>query len=350
MKKNIGIVGTHGIPANYSGWETLVENLVINRKNISYLIATPLSRKNNQPKIYKDMSIYIPLRASGWQSIFYDLISMIFLLRKCDQILVLGVSGCIFLPLIRLFTDKNILVNTDGIEYKRKKWGYVASKFLWLSEWFAVKYATKIIADNEGISQYIKQKYKTEVHHVIAYGGIDNIPKKQIHKKKYNFQNKSFDLVIARIVPENNIELILNVYNKLDFNLIIIGNWESSNFSKNLKEKKWNKNINLFESDFDIQRLASLRSCCRYYIHGHSAGGTNPSLVEAISLGCNILCYDVNFNRNVLAKFGYFWKNEEDLFKILNSKKLVFDKKNLKKYYNQNFDWAQISKKYEEIF
>ena len=163
-KKMVGIVGTHGLPANYSGWETLVKNLVNYRQNIDYLIATPSSRKSQQNPEYKRMSVYIPLKASGWQSIFYDLLSTIVLLKKCDSILILGVSGCVFLPIIKLFTNKDIIVNTDGIEYKRDKWGFLASNFLKISEMFAVKYATRLVADNKGINDYIKTEYNRKVN------------------------------------------------------------------------------------------------------------------------------------------------------------------------------------------
>ena len=214
-KKLVGIVGTHGLPASYSGWETLVKNLVLHKNNVDYFIATPSSRKIEQNDEYQKMSVYIPLKASGWQSIFYDLLSTIVLLKKCDSILILGVSGCVFLPIIKLFTNKDIIVNTDGIEYKREKWGFFASNFLKLSEMFAVKYATRLVADNKGIDDYIQTMYNRKVNVTIAYGGVSSIPAKPIHLEKYNFKDKGYDMAIARIVPENNIETILNTYNEL---------------------------------------------------------------------------------------------------------------------------------------
>jgi len=347
-KKLVGIVGTHGLPANYSGWETLVKNLVNYRKDIDYLIATPSSRKNEQNLKYKKISIYIPLKASGWQSIFYDLLSIIVLLRKCDSILILGVSGCIFLPIIKLFTNKDIVVNTDGVEYKREKWGFLASNFLKISEMIAIKSATRLIADNKGIHDYIHSEYNRKVNAMIPYGGVDFIPEKPIHLHKYNFADKSYDMAIARIVPENNVEIILNAYNKSEHILVFIGNWDSSDYSVQLKNKKWSSNIHIMDADYDENRITSLRNSCRYYIHGHSAGGTNPSLVEALSVGCNILCYDVNFNRNVISKYGFFWSNKNELKNLIKNDVFV-DKKLISNYYNINFDWKIIIKNYEMI-
>jgi glycosyltransferase involved in cell wall biosynthesis len=347
-KKKVGIVGTHGLPANYSGWETLVKNLVNYRQNIDYLIATPSSRKSQQNPEYKRMSVYIPLKASGWQSIFYDLVSTIVLLRKCDSILILGVSGCIFLPIIKLFTNKDIVVNTDGVEYKREKWGFLASNFLKISEMIAVKYATRLVADNRGIDDYIQSVYNRKVNATIAYGGVTFIPKKPIHLDKYNFTDKSYDIAIARIVPENNIEIILSAYNDLEDTLIFIGNWDTSDYSLNLKSRKWNSNIHIMDADYNENRITSLRKACRYYIHGHSAGGTNPSLVEALSIGCNILCYDVNFNRYVLEDNAAYWSSKNELSSLISCE-LDFDKEKMQNYYQNNFDWKIIANKYESI-
>ena len=347
-KKKVGIVGTHGLPANYSGWETLVKNLVNYRENIDYLIATPSSRKSQQNPEHKRMSVYIPSKASGWQSIFYDLLSTIVLLRKCDSILILGVSGCIFLPIIKLFTNKDIIINTDGIEYKREKWGFLASNFLKISEMIAVRSATRLVADNKGIDHYIYNEYNRKVNATIAYGGISFVPEKPTHLNMYKFSDKSFDMAIARIVPENNIEIILNTYNELDDTLIFIGNWDSSDYSINLKNKKWKSNIQLMDADYNENRITSLRKSCRYYIHGHSAGGTNPSLVEALSIGCSILCFDVNFNRYVLGKYGFFWNDKEEL-KFLIKNNLTVNKNTILNYYNKTYDWKLIVKQYEMI-
>ncbi len=347
-KKKVGIVGTHGLPANYSGWETLVKNLVNYRQNIDYLIATPSSRKSQQNPEYKRKSVYIPLKASGWQSIFYDLVSTIVLLRKCDSILILGVSGCIFLPLIKLFTNKDIVVNTDGVEYKREKWGFLASNFLKISEMFAVKHATRLVADNKGINDYIETEYNRKVNATIAYGGVDFIPEKPIHLNKYNFPDKSYDMAIARIVPENNIETILNAYNESEYRLVFIGNWDSSEYSIQIKNKKWNSNIHIMHADYNENRITSLRNSCRYYIHGHSAGGTNPSLVEALSIGCNILCYDVNFNRYVLEDNAAYWSSKNELSSLISCE-LDFNKEKMQNYYQNNFDWKIIANKYESI-
>ncbi|MFB0925266.1 MAG: glycosyltransferase, partial [Vicingaceae bacterium] len=223
-----------------------------------------------------------------------------------------------------------------------------ASNFLKISEMFAVKYATRLVADNKGINDYIETEYNRKVNATIAYGGVDFIPEKPIHLNKYNFPDKSYDIAIARIVPENNIETILNAYNESEYRLVFIGNWDSSEYSILIKNKKWNSNIHIMDADYNENRITSLRKACRYYIHGHSAGGTNPSLVEALSIGCNILCYDVNFNRYVLEDNAAYWSNKNELSSLISCE-LDFNKEKMQNYYQNNFDWKIIANKYESI-
>ena len=118
--------------------------------------------------------------------------------------------------------------------------------------------------------------------------------------------------------------------------------------SYNLKNRKWNSNIHIMDADYNENRITSLRKACRYYIHGHSAGGTNPSLVEALSIGCNILCYDVNFNRYVLEDNAAYWSNKNELSSLISCE-LDFDEEKMQNYYQNNFDWKIIANKYESI-
>lgn len=351
MKKLVGIVGTHGLPASYSGWETLVHNLFHRRVKVEYLIATPRSRIHEQSSLEKSISLHVPLNASGWQSLFYDALSMWLMRKRVDVILILGVSGCWFLPFFKPFFKGLIITNTDGIEYRREKWGFVASFILRFSEYLAVKFSDRLIADNPGIKTYIRETYGKSVDSVIAYGGIESEIDTELYLEKYNFRTKSFDLAIARIVPENNIEAILEAYSRISDQLLFIGNWDSSEYSRSLRNKVWPKNIQLLPADYNQPLVSSLRKACRFYVHGHSAGGTNPSLVEALSLGCKILCYDVNFNRHVINKFGSYWSSSDDLLKLVRSPmQIKMNESDIRSFYWQQYSWDLIIGSYEKQF
>ena len=186
MLKKISIIGTVGLPAKYGGFETLTEYLT------KYLgdrfdITVFCSSKSYKTKLktHNDAKLkYLPLNANGIQSILYDIISIFYALLFADTLLILGVSGCIVLPIVKLISSKKVIVNIDGLEWKRAKWGKAAKWFLKFSERVAVKYSDIIIADNKVIQDYVRAEYgkKTEL---IAYGA-DHTCKKVLSKDVLN--------------------------------------------------------------------------------------------------------------------------------------------------------------------
>ena len=160
--KYITIIGTVGVPANYGGFETLVENVIGENasKDGNYTVYCSSKSYPKRLSLYKGASLkYIPLDANGIQSIFYDILSLIQATRRSDVVLILGVSGCCFLPIYRLFSKKKLIINIDGLEHRRNKWGKWTRRFLRFSEKMAVKYADVVVADNKGIQDYVLEEY-----------------------------------------------------------------------------------------------------------------------------------------------------------------------------------------------
>ena len=181
--KKIAIIGIAGIPANYGGFETLVD-YITKDLNQNFNITVYCSTKSYPNKLitYNDCKLhYINLKANGIQSILYDIRSIFHAIKYADILLILGVSGCVILPLIKLISKKKIIVNIDGLEWKRQKWNGLAKRFLKLSERFAVKVSDAVIGDNKFIQDYIGQKYGKKAH-LIAYGG-DHCSNKTLSQK-----------------------------------------------------------------------------------------------------------------------------------------------------------------------
>ncbi|WP_252371300.1 DUF1972 domain-containing protein, partial [Escherichia coli] len=194
-------------------------------------------------------------------------------------VLVLGVSGAVVLPIVKLFSRAKIITNIDGLEWKRDKWRKLARCFLKFSEFLAVKYSDVVITDNQAISDYVLEEYGN-TSSVIAYGGDHSLITSAVNLPKYS---APFYLTICRIEPENNIHIILEAFSQTNHNLKLIGNWHSSIYGKELFEKYSRfSNIELIHPIYELEKLYVLRETCCGYIHGHSAGGTNPSLVEAM--------------------------------------------------------------------
>ena len=350
---NIAIVGTQGVPARYGGFESLVENIIGEHKspNINYTIFC--SKKDLPQKIneYKGAKLkYIPLHANGIQSIPYDMLSLLKIPKGTDVILILGISGSLILPFVRLYSKRKIVINIDGLEHRRDKWGKVAKWYLKFSEKIAVKYANTIIADNKGIQDYVKEEYgKDSV--LIAYGGDHVIrdidPKLETEVLgRFSLIPNGYAITVCRIEPENNCHCILEAFSKTDKKLIFIGNWDHSEYGQNLKEKyRKFTNIVIHDPIYDIDILYALKKNAGIYIHGHSAGGTNPSLVEAMFFGCPILCFDVIYNRATTHNKAYYWKNIEELVALLKCANLCGDA--MKTIAYKAYTWETIVSQYE---
>ena len=352
----IAIVGTQGVPANYGGFESLVENLLgVNCPNgIEYTVFCSTKDMPDKRAEYKGAKLkYIALHANGAQSIPYDIISMCHTIRGYDVVMILGVSGCLFMPILRTLCKSKIIVNIDGLEHRRAKWGKFARWILKTSESMAVKFADIIISDNKGIQDYVIETY-SKSSELIAYGG-DHVKRDLSYEfidatlKHYGLKKGEYAISVCRIEPENNSHIILEAFSKSSKELVFIGNWNHSEFSRNLKEK-YSKypNIKLLNAIYDLDILYALRSSAGIYVHGHSAGGTNPSLVEAMFFSIPIIACDVVYNRETTENKAYYFKNSEEILKHLNSTSL--DGEAMGEIAERRYTWKHISDQYCKLY
>lgn len=319
----ISLVGTVGLPANYGGFETLAENLARFHQNHSLegKLAVYCSTTSYAARPASHMGAelrYIGLNANGVSSIAYDIVSLFSAVwHRSDVILLLGVSGAVALPLIRLLSRARIVTNVDGVEWKREKWKGTARWFLRLSEQMAVQFSHDVVADNAGIAEHIKQSYGRNAH-VIAYGG-DHAS--QTPSKPYDglALPQRYGIALCRIEPENNVALILEAFaSNAAMPLVFVGNWNNSAFGRELRQRYADyPHLYLLDPIYDVGVLRTLRGNAAVYVHGHSAGGTNPSLVEMMHFGLPILAYDCIFNRYTTEDRAIFFKDAESLRRSL---------------------------------
>jgi glycosyltransferase involved in cell wall biosynthesis len=359
MRTKISIVGCAGVPANYGGFETLAENLCVYQSTIQHpgMLSVYCSSKGaatrlesfNGCKLY-----YLNIDANGIGSIAYDILSIFHAIRRGTEVLlILGVSGTIAVPFVRLFSTTTVITNIDGIEWRRSKWGTFAKIYLRIAEWFAVRFSHVVISDNRGIADYVRSTYRRDSE-TISYGGDHAIahPPKSI--EGFNLP-VSFAFGVCRIEPENNIELILSAFsNTPEWNIVLVGNWISSEFGRNLQSRyHCFSNIYLLDPIYDAGILRALREQCTAFIHGHSAGGTNPSLVEAMHFGKAILAFDCNFNRYSTADHAWYFSNTHDLELLLqefNMDAAFIAGQRLKEIAIQKYTWDQIGRAYFDLF
>lgn len=355
----LGIIGTRGIPNYYGGFEQFAQYLSVGMVERGHEVFVYNSQNHPYKEaIWNKVNIIHkqdPEHAIGTAGQFvYDLNCILDARkRKFDVILNLGyTSSSIW---IRLFPRKSILVtNMDGLEWKRTKFSKNVQKFLMYAERLAVKNSDLLVADSLAIQAYIEKKYK-KPSHFIAYGAhLFTTPKSEV-VSLYNVMPYAYTLLIARMEPENNIEIILEgVQRSFSDNIcLVVGNFKNK-FGTYLVDKFKDENRIVFVGPvYDLTVLNNLRYYCRYYFHGHSVGGTNPSLLEAMACNCLIVSHNNEFNKSVLGENALYFDHSDDITSILNniydpSLKQTMAEINRKKI-ETTYSWTTIINAYESL-
>lgn len=354
----IALLGTAGVPGRYGGFETLAENLVHYHAAIGHSskLTVWCSSKDNveHPDHFEMADLrYVNLRANGAQSSIYDAISLWQAVRSgYDHILLLGVSGALALPLIRLVSRARIVTNIDGIEWKREKWSCLARAVLRISEWAAVRFSHEIIADNEAIADYVRASYRITCR-VIAYGGDHSVARSAEPENLPPGLPISYALALCRIEPENNVHTILEAWKILEQPLVFVGNWVNSAYGRDLKSRYGHlSNMFLLDPVYNPGELRALRDRATLYIHGHSAGGTNPSLVEMMHFGIPVLAHGCTFNRYSTENRALYFETSEELAMLVCNLDPVIAAEigvAMREIAQRRYTWDQVGRAYFEL-
>ena len=356
----IGIIGTRGIPNHYGGFEQFAEHLatfLVEKKCEVFVY-----NSSNHPfkeKIFKGVNIVHcndPEDKMGTIGQFiYDLNCILDTRKRdLDIILQLGYTSSSIWSL--LFPKKTLIItNMDGLEWKRSKYTFFVRKFLMYAERLGVKYSDFLVSDSEGIKKYIDKKYNKNSK-FIAYGSKEASDIDESILEKFNVEKLKYNMLIARIEPENNVETILDgvVLSKFNIPFLVIGDYNNNSFGKKVKQKFEScSKIIFLGSIYNNKELNSLRFFCNLYFHGHSVGGTNPSLLEAMGSSNLIIAHNNIFNKAVLKEDAYYFYNSEDVSFYLNEKNKKNEnlkiKNNIRKIKNE-YDINKINGSYLSYF
>ncbi len=373
-KSTIAIIGSRGIPNNYGGFEGFTETVSQNLVKKGYKVYVSCEHPGEKSKFetFNGVNLfYFPLKhpkssmMGMMYELLYDVYSLFWSSLKADQIYMLGYSAALFFFIPKLF-GKTLYLNPDGLEWKRAKFNSPIKLLLKINEKMGTFWADKIIADSKGIKTYYDKKYDIEST-FIAYGASeikevewDNEKLPTNLKDKIN-QKHSYLLLVARLEPENNIHTMIEGYIKSNTEkpLIIVGNYGSplyEEFIRDLiKSKASDKKIIFTGGIYDQDSLNMLRQNSFAYLHGHSVGGTNPSLVEAMSMKNLLLAHDNQFNREVCDDSALYFNDSDELKNIIDDiekhpqnytelKSIAYDR--VKKEYS----WNKIVGQYDDLF
>ncbi len=358
-KVKVYIVGTHGVPARYGGFETLADFLC--QKLSKEFDITVYCNAHKYPersaKYFNANLIYLKWEANGFKGIFYDFFTYIHALMKADIILYLSPVGSGFMTPLKLLTKKKVIVNHGGLnEWEREKLNSLQKRWAKFNHRIASKYADINIADNRLYQQSLKDNFNAESV-VIRYGG-DHVKKILSNDKplaeKYPFVKGKYAVSVSRAQLDNNIHIVLEAFEKFtDYKIVLVSNWQVSKYGMDLKEKyKDHPNMILLDAIYDKDELDFVRGNGYVYIHSHSRCGTAPSLVEAMNLDNAIISFDVPTNRETTKDEAVFFNDSTSLIQVLKSldtKSMEYNRKKMKEIASSEYTWEIISEQYRDV-
>lgn len=356
----IAILGTRGIPNYHGGFEQFAEyfSVFIAGKGHEVYVYNSHNHPYKKAK-FKNVNIIHcndPEQNIGTIGQFiYDFNCIVDSRKRgFDIILQLGYTSSSVWSF--LFPRKPLIItNMDGLEWKRSKYNKVVQYFLKYAEKLAINNSHFLISDSTGIQDYIKNKHK-KTSEYIPYGAeIFNSPDITI-LKEYGLESYSYSMLIARLEPENNIESILDgiSLSKSKEIFLVIGKHNVNKYGTYLKEKyKNHQYIRFIGGVYNLNHLNNLRYYSKFYFHGHSVGGTNPSLLEAMASGALIIANDNIFNKSILKNNALYFKNAEDIIEVFQNNSLFENNKekfsiNNIREIKEKFSWEYINNKYEQ--
>lgn len=357
----IAIIGTRGIPNEYGGFEQFADVLSqgLASKGIDVTVYCSANHSYKQ-KLYNGVKLihkYDPENKIGTAGQFiYDLMCMLDARKRdFDIIYMLGYTSSSIWQKLIYRKGAIVITNMDGLEWMRSKYKKPVQQFLKFAEKLAVKYSDYLVADSLGIQKYLLDKYRvTSTYH--PYGSYCFVNADENCLSKYKLQKYQYDILIARFEPENNIEMILESFSMSITNrkLILIGNYLNTFFGKQMYDKYHiDSRIQFIEAIYDQEELSNLRYYSNLYFHGHSVGGTNPSLLEAMG-SSSLICYHNNeFNKAIVGEDGFGFNTTTELVQFIdnkskaeNSNKIVENINKIKNIYS----WNIIISNYEMYF
>ncbi|MHC1698705.1 MAG: DUF1972 domain-containing protein [Geobacteraceae bacterium] len=357
--KRVHIIGTHGVPAKYGGFETLADFLCQHLAD-EYLITVYCNSNKypERPKRYYGAELkYLKLDASGIKGIIYDFVTYLNSLRKADVILYLCPVGSGFMTPMKLLTGKKVVVNHGGLnEWEREKLSWLQKKWAKLNHCIAARFSDINIADNTVYQKSLKKTFNANSI-VVKYGG-DHVQKisvdDEILSSKYSFAKERYAVSVSRAQLDNNIHIVLEAFEKFtEYKIVLVSNWDVSRYGKELKAKYANHpNMILLDAIYDKRELDFVRGNAYVYIHSHSRCGTAPSLVEAMCLKKAIISYDVATNKETTHNKAIFFTDSNSLANTLSQITEEEIKSNEDEMYaiaSRAYTWKQIANKYKII-
>jgi glycosyltransferase involved in cell wall biosynthesis len=359
--KTLRILGTRGVPAAHGGFETFAEHLALYLVAHGWRVVVYCQEYGIGP-VFEDTwqgveRVHIPVKQDGPKgTIVFDWKSTVHAAKYGDLCLTLGYNTAVFCTLLRLKGVPN-LINMDGIEWSRAKWGPVAKTWFWLNDWAGCWLSNHLVADHPRIKDHLNSRVRENKITMIPYGADAVTDSPIAPLSALGLEARQYLTVIARAEPENSLLEIVTAFSRKQrgYKLAILGKYEPENnaYHRAVMEAA-GPEVLFLGAIYDKDVVQALRFHSIAYIHGHQVGGTNPSLIEAMGAGNPVIAHDNQYNRWVAGELARYFSDADEcssrLDEILQSPNVLSEmKQGILQRYRDEFIWGKVLSEYEAL-
>ena len=353
------MIGTRGVPARYGGFETAIEEVgrrLAGRGHRVLVYSRNPDADAPLPPLYRGMRVVeLPaMRRRSLETLSHTGVSIAHLLRRVhpDVAFVFNAANSLFLPALRAARIP-VATHVDGLEWKRGKWGPAGQRYYRAAEAAAVRFSDALIADAQGIADYYAQEFSAPTE-LISYGA-PRVPTRTDRLAELDLEAGGYHLVVARFEIENHVDVVVDGYTRSSARrpLVVVGSAPYADEYTRRVESLADARVRLLGGVWDQELLDQLYTGALIYHHGHSVGGTNPSLLRAIGAGTAVDAFDVSFNREVLGEAGRYWSDADDVAGLVDSAEadpaaqLERGARSLERA--RLYDWDEVADRYEAL-
>lgn len=355
---NIALLGIRGVPARYSGFETAAEEVGRRLVDRGHSVTVYCRGRGGQATYLGMRLVHLPtVRLKATDTLAHTALSMLHLQwRPPDVAVVFNAANAPLLPLTRA-RGIPVALHVDGLEWQRAKWGRAGRRYYRAAERLAVRWADTLIADARGIEDYYRRTFGAESD-FIPYGAPILAESRAELLAPLQVEPRSYYLIVARFEPENNVEMMIRGFlsSASALPLVVVGSAPySARYTMQIRELAASDDrVRLLGGVWDQDLLNALYANARCYLHGHSVGGTNPTLLRAMGAGAPVLAFDVTFNREVLGDTGRFFTGPEALAGLVDQEEADADACRHRGLRGQAraaalYDWDAVTDGYESM-
>jgi glycosyltransferase involved in cell wall biosynthesis len=362
MKKVLRILGTRGVPAAHGGFETFAEYLALHLVERGWQVTVYCQEQGREPLWHDQWQgvdrVHIPVASTGAAStIVFDWRATRHASRTPGLCLTLGYNTACFCALLRVAGVPNV-INMDGIEWQRAKWGPVAKLWFWLNEHAGSWLGNHLVADHPEIANHLARVAPRDKITVIPYGAprLVDMPTAPAPVLAQGLEPGRYLTLIARPEPENSVLEVVQAYSRQPrgMPLVVLGAYDKANAYHAAVRAAAGPEVRFLGAIYDKPVVQALRQHSLAYVHGHQVGGTNPSLVEALGAGNAVIAHDNRFNRWVAADAGCYFRSADELAAVFT--RLLGDERALQtlreaalRRFEAEFTWPAVLQTYEQM-